>query len=153
MAASGDAPVTVKFEPSSNSVKVGETFTVVLSQECSDGIISIDSNLEYDKSVFELTNLSFANGWSNYGAGDNITAMANEDIKSGNVFTLSFKALSSKTSRISLVGIKAYKDYDDIVNIEDKSIEISVTDEAGTPGAILTGISVTNQPSTTTYIE
>ena len=35
MAASGDAPVTVKFEPSSNSVKVGETFTVVLLQECS----------------------------------------------------------------------------------------------------------------------
>lgn len=151
MAASGNATVNVKLTPSATSVEAGETFTVVLSQECSDGLISVDSKLEYNENIFELTNIAMGNGWTNYGDGNIITAMSDEDITSGDVFTLTFKALTESTGKISITNIEAYKDYNDIVNVDDQGVEITVGNGAAEVPVTLSSISVTNGPAKTEY--
>ena len=151
MAATGNAQVNMTLTPSANTVKLGETFTVVLSQECSDGLISVDSKLEYNANIFELTNIEMGNGWTNYGDGNVITAMSDEDRTSGDVFTLTFKALAESKGSITIKNIEAYKDYNDIVNVPEKSVEITVGDGQAEVPATLTSISVTKGATKTQY--
>lgn len=151
MASSGNAPVNVELTPSTTNIEVGKTFTVVLSQECSDGIISVDSKLEYNENIFELTNIAMGEGWTNYGDGNVITAMSNEDITSGEVVTLTFKALAESTGKITIKNIKAYKDYNDIVDVEDKVVEITVGNGQVEVPVNLTEISITKGPTKTEY--
>lgn len=50
------AEVSATLTPSSTKVKRGETFTLKITAECSDGINSFSTSIQYDKDVFELVN-------------------------------------------------------------------------------------------------
>lgn len=133
MAASGSAAVNLNVTSSSTSVNVGDTFTVTLSQECTDGIVGIDAVLEYDSNVFELAGTEYASEWSSLGTleeGGNILTVwtpNGADVYSGNVVTLTFKALNNaENSKISIKNIVAYKDYSDTASIEEKSTTVNV---------------------------
>ena len=122
----------VTITPSKTDVKTGEEFTVSIGQECTEGAIGIEAELNYDKSVFELVGSpKMAEGWTNLGDENQIGAMSNDQQTSGEVMTLTFKAKKASTSTIELTNIKLYKSYenDGIITVANKSISMNVTGE------------------------
>lgn len=166
-AASGSSDGNVTLTPSKTSVQKGEEFTVTVSQECSDGIIGFEANLEYDTNVFELKNVATAQNWSYLGEGTKLDAMTDNDKTSGDVFTITFLAksdASTTTSQIKLTEIKLYKTYDDVLNLNEKATTINITadssdddnnndDNNPDENAILSKIEITKAPNKTQYTE
>lgn len=133
MAASGNARGKVELKPSKSTVKSGESFTVEVAQECSDGIIGFEANLNYDANVFEFEGADMANNWTNLGEGTKLEAMSNNDQKSGNVFVLKFDVkdnISETTSEISVTDVKLYKTAEETISVEDENVSIKVNEVA-----------------------
>lgn len=163
-AASGNASGTVTLSASSTTVNSGDTFTVTLAQECSDGLVGVNAILDYDSSIFSLESETVASNWSDLGDKSKVlTAMSDTDIQSGDVFILTFKVnnlTASTTSQIKVTNIELYKTYSDILKIEDKAVEIKVNgedtknnDNNNNQSVTLSKIEIITEPSKKEYTE
>lgn len=162
MAASGSSIGEITLKTSKSGVKSGDEFSIVISQVCNDGIIGFESKLNYDTKVFELTSSKVANEWTDLGTGTKLEAMANNDQKSGDVFTLNFKVKDNaeeKTSDIKLSGVKFYKTAEETIDVADSKVSVKVNEtlneenkEDAKP-ATLSKIEITKAPNKLNYKE
>ncbi len=93
------ADATVDLRTSSETVKPGDTFTVILSAKCEDGINGIDTKFSYDTDKLEFVKKEVANSdnWSNLGGDGDITVICNstDSIKTADIYVLTFKVKDS----------------------------------------------------------
>ena len=92
-AASGSISVTA----SSNQVTRGNTFTVTVSGTADENITGMQASISYDTNKLSLENKSAGTNFSDL-SGTNEIAIAssgNSDVKSGTLYTLTFKVLDT----------------------------------------------------------
>lgn len=128
------ATSTIKLIPSKTNVTAGEEFTVQVSLEGTEPILGMESRLDYDKNLFELTEKKIETqikGTDLSGGDEARLDVTTEDpVTSTNIFTLTFKTkenATTKTSEIKLTNIKLVKqDYQEL-SVADQSISLNVT--------------------------
>lgn len=147
--ASGTADVIL--EPSSTSLKVGETVTITVSANCENGVEGVNITLEYDKTKLEFTNVNeviqeTGNMSGFEGAGNNgkfkLSAVCSttETQKETKVATLKFKVLGTATVdeilSVKLSEIEVYDSNLDTFTMEDKVVTLKVvaSEEENNPG-------------------
>ena len=149
LAATGSASGNVTITPSATSVSNGETFTITIAQECSDGIIGYESQLNYDTNLLTLQSIGSVSGWTSLGEGTKLEALRDDDSTSGNVFVLTFtvNSTTNTTTTIGLTNIKLYKTATETIDVADQSTTITLNESSSnTDTTALTGITM-NQSS------
>ena len=147
----------VKLKTSNNSVKKGDTFTVTVSEELSDGATSFQSDLKYNQSILELSSINTASGWNYMGETESdraseevlvLFAFANSEVTSGDVLTLTFKVKDDYTTeaetKVEVVNSILYKVSNEEVNADDTSISIKVNEASNNQGTNNTSNNTTN---------
>lgn len=138
------ATAIANLHSSSLTVKPGETFTVVLSVNCQEGINGvIGLTYNYDKDKLDLVSEKIGTNYTNLGAGDTIDLITNAKDKLTNedIYIFEFKAKETIKSQT-------------IANISTGDIKID-SDEASNSEAIVKGqkTSITIKPEGNTDSE
>lgn len=138
------ATAIANLHSSSLTVKPGETFTVVLSVNCQEGINGvIGLTYNYDKDKLDLVSEKIGTNYTNLGTGDTIDLITNSKNKLTNedIYIFEFKAKETIKSQT-------------IANISTGDIKID-SDEASNSEAIVKGqkISITIKPEGNTDSE
>ena len=138
------ADATVDLRASSETVKPGDTFTVILSAKCEDGINGIDTKFSYDTEKLELINQAVTNSdnWSSLGGDGEISVICNstDSIKTADIYTLTFKVKDSVANgaiaTISTEGIMLDSDAatNSIVSIAGKTATVKAANSATPSG-------------------
>lgn len=124
---------------SSNQIKKGESFTVVLSVESEDGINGVDTKYIYDTEKLEVLSAEIVDpsNWSDMGKDNDITVICNstKDIKNADIYKIAFRLKDNVK-----VGDKIKIETSDIlldtnaksnstVDIKKKSVDLSIIDD------------------------
>ena len=138
------ATAIANLHSSSLTVKPGETFTVVLSVNCQEGINGvIGLTYNYDKDKLDLVSEKIGTNYTNLGTGDTIDLITNSKDKLTNedIYIFEFKAKETIKSQT-------------IANISTGDIKID-SDEASNSEAIVKGqkTSITIKPEGNTDSE
>ena len=97
----------------SQNIKPGETFEVVFTANCEEGINGIEAKISYDEDKLEFVKVEIvdATKWTNLGEGLTVQILnvSSESIKEGQIFKMTFKAkenvASGATANIVVDGI------------------------------------------------
>lgn len=155
------ATSTVKLTASKTDVMVGEEFTITVSLEGEEKILTIESLLDYNEDIFELKNKKNEQEGLDLGSGKRLDLAMDNEMQSGNLFTLTFAVkdgVSAQTSEIKLTQIKLIKsDYTDL-SVEDQAVSINITQkqtepEPETPTVTLSKIEISRAPNKVDYTE
>lgn len=155
------ATATIELNVDNAEVKVGDTFTVTLSANCSDGINGIITTFDYDKNKLEYVSEGVVDT-SNYAFGGNkdakeifVYCTSTDSIQSADIYALTFRvkegATVGSTAKISIA--KTTLDSDSATNSEhilaEQEIAVKIVEEAP---AKLSEIKVVTKPNKTDYI-
>lgn len=154
-AASGSISVT----SSSNQVTRGNTFTVTVSGTADENITGMQASLSYDTSKLSLESKSAGTNFSDL-SGNNEIAIAssgNSDIKSGTLYTLTFKVLDTADlgeTTISVTGatlalVNGNQAQENII-VTDSSTKVTVVADETTVDSGDTTKTTTTTPSSKT---
>lgn len=155
------ATSTVKLTVSKTDVMVGEEFTITVSLEGDEEILTIESLLDYNEDIFELKNKKNEQQGIDLGSGKRLDLAMDNEIQSGNLFTLTFAVkdgVSAQTSEIKLTEIKLVnKDYTDL-SVEDQAVSMNITEEQTEPkpeppAVTLSKIEISKAPNKVDYTE
>ena len=147
----------VNFKASTNSVKVGDTFTIIMSAECEEGISGAEGKFSFDSSKLELVSKGvISEKWSFLGDENLITVLSNtrETIKNADLYKLEFKVKSGvsvgEKLEVNFSEIKLTKDVEPINDVQgvETTQKVTVTVVA-TPTATPTPTPSTNTSENT----
>ena len=147
-----DVSATAEFKANTTSVNPGGSFKVTLSAKSENGLNGIDTTYTYDTDKLELVNANVANNkWASLGEGNSITAICNttDKVTTSDIYVLEFKVKDNvsagTTAKINTTTIMIDTDAekDSEVNIEAKSVEVSIAAKSENPGTNTPG---TEQP-------
>lgn len=154
------ATSSMKLTASKTSVMAGEEFTITVSLEGEEEILTIESLLDYNQDIFELKNKKIEQKGIDLGAGNDKRldlAMENE-IKSGNLFILTFAVkdgVSPQTSEIKVTEIKLVKEDYTILPVDDQVVSMNITEKQTEPKpeTTLSKIEIEKAPNKVDYTE
>lgn len=149
---------SITLNSSSNSVKKGETFKVVLHGKCADGINGFSANYSYDSDYLELVNATVcdSNKWSNLGVNNELAVICNSSSKitDSNLFEFIFrvndtaKEESKLEIAISNIILDSDKSTDSNINIENQKIFVTIAKNVSTDNKPNTNNPSENKPGT-----
>lgn len=130
-----DTKINLKLDNS--PVEPEESFILMVEVDSTDGIIGMESKLEFDENVFILDKTVINSNWTNMSAGsierlDGIST-SDEKKKDGNVFEVYFQVkenVGSQNSEIKLKNIKYYIDDSMTKTLSDASVNVSIENKA-----------------------
>lgn len=122
------------------TIKLGETFTIVLSVHCSEGINGIaDLTYDYDSNVLELVNSNVKDSNFINLSSDNTTIdlLCNSEnkITSSDIYELTFKVKNNaKTNSKSIISISNFiidstEDTNSETDIDEQKIELTINSD------------------------
>lgn len=135
----GATNAEVRFTTTTKELKVGETVEITLVAKCETGISGLDSTLSWDKTKLELTNQSQLESTTMSGVDEStgkfkLSVFASTETSDEvELVKVSFKVLETATPgeelNIALSDIELYDNNVDTVNIEDKTVTLTVADK------------------------
>ena len=141
MVNSNAATGTVTVTANKTELKQGDSFNIIISGNCEEGINGLDAVVSYDETKLELIESKVADSkWIDLGqntvAGKGITIMCNtsETIKNANLYQLTFKVKESATAgtniKITVSGITLHSDSLQTYTEGNKEVTISIKQTA-----------------------
>lgn len=135
----------ITFEPSTNQLKQGETFTVTLHGESSDGINMITVNYHYDEEKLELVNYRLPDGytdWTGEGKDELVMMITNGDIITSTDSKLTFKvkedATDSETGiKFEQIGMDTFANSNHRFHFDDSEISIKIGEKTQSYNTII----------------
>lgn len=127
----------VIIEPSTNNLKQGETFTVNIHAESTDGINMLTVNYDYDKEKLTLLNYSIPDNytdWSGENADELVMMITNNEIITAVDCVLTFEVQKNVTDneqttiKFQQVGIDTFADSNHRFDFDDTEVTIKIGD-------------------------
>lgn len=130
------ADTNAEIFPDKTTLKPGDTFTITLKANCTEGLSFISTKLNYDADIVTLQNKTIANDWVDYGT-DKIELFSNSSNKFENLDACvwTFQVNENATSVTTIIATTDI-DITDINNVEyklnksEKTFNIKVDEDA-----------------------